>query len=186
LTLNKDKRKLRLQYQKILSEGEIFKIHAQLYNDNFQMVENAEVNLLLTNHSGKEYRYRLNQKNTKYEKILNNLEKGDYQFMISANYKDILIEQEGEFAVLTSQLEQQKLQANWEALMRISDRSNGLFIKKNEFSNLVQTIVKDVNVTAKIYFNEYLSDLIKNKSLFIVLLLCLFIEWTWRKTLGTH
>ena len=186
LTLNKDKRKLRLQYQKLLREGEIFKIQAQLYNDNYQMVESAEVNLLLTNNSGKEYRYRLDQNNTKYEKILNNLEKGDYRFMISATYKDILIEQEGGFAILTSQLEQQKLQANWEALMRISDRSNGLFIKKNQFSNLAQTIEKDVNVTAKIYFNEYLSDLIKKKSLFIVLLLSLFIEWTWRKTLGTH
>ena len=83
-------------------------------------------------------------------------------------------------------MEQQKLQANWQALMRISDRSNGKFITKNEFSNLAQTIKKDVNVTAKIYFNEYLSDLIKKKSLFIVLLLSLFIEWAWRKTLGTH
>ena len=186
LTLNKDKRKLRLQYQKLLREGEIFKIQAQLYNDNYQMVEGAEVNLLLRDNYGKEYRYRLNQKNTKYEKILNNLEEGDYRFMISATYKDVLIEQEGEFAILTSQLEQQKLQANWQALMRISDRSNGKFITKNEFSNLAQTIEKNVNVTAKIYFNEYLSDLIKKKSLFIVLLLSLFIEWAWRKTLGTH
>jgi hypothetical protein len=186
LTLNKDKRKLRLQYQKLLHEGEKFKIQAQLYNDNYQMVETAELNLLLINELGTEYRYSLNPKNRKYEKTINSLEKGDYRFKLSASYKNILIEQEGEFAVLNSQLEQQKLQANWRTLMRISDKSNGLFIKKNEFTDLAQIIDQNVTSSSKIYFNKYLSDLIKQKSLFLVLLLSLFIEWAWRKTLGTH
>tara|TARA_Y100000385_G_scaffold291375_1_gene368973 strand:- start:15870 stop:17942 length:2073 start_codon:yes stop_codon:yes gene_type:complete len=186
LTLNRDKRKLRLQYQKLLHEGEKFKIQAQLYNESYQMVETAELNLLLINELGTEYRYSLNPKNRKYEKTINSLEKGDYRFKLSASYKDILIEQEGEFAVLNSQLEQQKLQANWRTLMRISDKSNGLFIKKNEFTDLAQIIDQNVTSSSKIYFNKYLTDLIKKKSLFLVLLLSLFIEWAWRKTLGTH
>jgi len=186
LTLNRDKRKLRIQYQKILIEGEKFKIQAQLYNDNYQMLENGELNLVIINEKGTEYKYSLIPKNKKYEKIINKLEKGKYRFILSAKYKDIVIKEEGEFAVLNSHFEQQKLTSNWRNLMQISDKSNGLFIEKDDFVRIAQIINQNITSSPKVYYNKYLSDLIKNKSLFLLLLLSLTLEWLWRKTLGTH
>ena len=46
LTLNKDKRKLRLQYPKMIDEGETFYMDVQLYNDNYQLIEDAEISLV--------------------------------------------------------------------------------------------------------------------------------------------
>ena len=59
LTLNKDKRKLRLKYPKIITEGENFQIEAQLYNDNYQLIKNAEINLIIKDQNDKEYIYLL-------------------------------------------------------------------------------------------------------------------------------
>ena len=117
---------------------------------------------------------------------IKNLNKGSYDFKINSKFKQEHTEQSGTFVVLESKLEQQQQEANWKTLKQLSSKSNGLFIKKEKFKDYSEIISSRINSHQKIYYNEYLSDLIKQKSIFLLLLLCLFIEWIIRKRLGTH
>lgn len=186
LTLNKDKRKLRLQYPKIITEGDAFQIDAQLYNDNYQLVEEAELNLLLQDKNGTEFFYTLNPNGTTYKTVVMNLNEGTYQFKVESKFKNKQIDQSGTFAILASKLEQQKQEANWNILKKISNQTQGLFITKDEFDSYSEIIKQNVESHHQVYFSKHLSDLIKQKSIFLVLLLCLILEWTIRKRLGTH
>ena len=186
LTLNKDKRKLRLQYPKMINEGATFYMDAQLYNDNYQLIKDAEMSLVLTNPSKKEYIYSFSPLKHKYKASIKNLNKGNYKFKVNSKFKKEYAEQTGTFVVLESKLEQQQQEANWKTLKQLSSKSNGLFIKKEKFKDYSEIISSRINSHQKIYYNEYLSDLIKQKSIFLLLLLCLFIEWIIRKRLGTH
>ena len=186
LTLNKDKRKLRLQYPKMIDEGATFYIDAQLYNDNYQQIEDAEMSLILTDVSEKEFIYSFSPLKRKYQTSIKNLNKGSYEFKVNSKFKQEHTEQSGTFVVLESKLEQQQQEANWKTLKQLSSNSNGQFIIKDNFKNYSEIISSNINSNQKVYFNEYLSDLIKQKSIFLLLLLCLFLEWIIRKRLGTH
>ena len=186
LTLNKDKRKLRLQYPKIINEGEKFYMDAQLYNDNYQLIEYAEMSLVLTDPNEKEFIYSFSPLKRKYKTVIKNLNKGNYGFKVNSKFKNEFVEQNGTFVVLESRLEQKQKIANWKTLKQISSKTNGQFIKKDNFDNYSEIISSNIDSNQKVYFYKYLSDLIKKKSIFLVLLLCLFLEWIIRKRLGTH
>lgn len=186
LTLNKDKRKLRLQYPKMIDEGTTFYMDAQLYNDNYQLIDDAEMSLVLTDPSEKEFIYSLSPHKRKYQTSIKNLNKGSYEFKVNSKFKNEYTEQNGTFVVLESKLEQEQKIANWKTLKQLSSNTNGQFIIKESFENYSEIISSNIKSTQKVYFNEYLSDLIKQKSIFLLLLLCLFLEWIIRKRLGTH
>ena len=186
LTLNKDKRKLRLQYPKMIDEGATFYMDAQLYNDNYQLIEDAEMSLVLTDPSKKEFLYSFSPLKRKYQTSIKNLNKGSYEFKVNSKFKNEYAEQSGTFVVLESKLEQQQQQANWKTLKQLSSNSSGQFILKENFDDYSEIISSNINSNQKVYFNEYLSDLIKQKAIFLLLLLCLFLEWIIRKRLGTH
>lgn len=186
LTLNKDKRKLRLQYPKIIDEGVTFSMDAQLYNDNYQLIEDAEMSLVLTDPNEKEFIYSFSPLNRKYKTVIKNLNKGSYEFKVNSKFKNEYVEQNGTFVVLESRLERKQKIANWKTLKKISSNTNGQFIKKDNFDNYSEIILSNIDSNQKVYFNKYLSDLIKQKSIFLLILLCLFLEWIIRKRLGTH
>ena len=186
LTLNKDKRKLRLQYPKIVSQGNSFQLNAQLYNDNYQLIDDAELSLYLKDEKKTEHLYTLNSGGTTYNTSIDNLNEGTYQFRVVSKFKDEQTEQTGTFAVLDSQLEQQKLEADWTTLKKISDNTQGLLIQKEDFDNYAEIISNNVEAQSQVYFSKQLSDLIQQKSIFLLLLLSLTLEWAIRKRLGTH
>ena len=186
LTLNKDKRKLRLQYPKMIDEGETFYMDAQLYNDNYQLIEDAEISLVLTDPNEKEFKYSFSPIKRKYKTVIKNLIKGSYEFKVNSKYKNEYAEQNGTFIVIESKLEQEQKIANWKTLKQLSSNTNGQFIKKDNFDNYSEIISSNIDSNQKVYFNQYLSDLIKQKSIFLLILLSLFLEWIIRKRLGTH
>jgi len=186
LTLNEDKRKLRLQYPKMITEGDAFRMDAQLYNDNYRLIKEAELRLLLQDEDGTEFVYSLTPNGSTYKTIIKNLNEGTYQFKVESKFKNEQTEQTGTFAILASTLEQQKQEANWNILKKISNNTGGLFIEKDNFVTYSDIVEKNVERNHQVYFNKHLSDLIKQKSIFLVLLLCLLLEWSIRKRLGTH
>jgi len=159
---------------------------AQLYNDNYQLVKEAELKVLLKDENGTDFSYSLIPNGTKYKTIIKNLNKGTYQFKVESKFKKLKTDQNGTFTVLASKLEQQKQIADWNVLKKISDNTQGLFIEKDNFDVYSDIVEKNIEYNHQVYFSKHLSDLIKQKSIFLVLLLCLLLEWSIRKRLGTH
>jgi len=186
LTLNKDKRKLRLQYPKLINEGATFQIDAQLYNDNYKLVKKAQLSLLITDQNKDEYLYTLSPEGSSYKAKVKNLNEGTYQIKVNAIHKDQQQSQNGVFTVVASKLENQKQTADWDLLSKLSKVSGGMLIQKESFEQYAALIKKNTDLKPQVYYQQYLSDIIKQKGIFLVLLLCLFFEWAIRKRLGTH
>ncbi len=186
LTVNKDKRKLRLQYDKLITEGEPFEIDAQLYDDRYNLVKKASMDMLLSDKNDNDYRFTLIPEGTTYKAKIESLGEGKYSFIINSDYKGNTQSQKGVLTVLSSQLESQDETANWELLEKLSNQSGGAMMTKDSFGEYAAYIKKNVKQKPRIHYLQYLSDLIKQKGIFLVLLLCLFFEWAIRKRLGTH
>ena len=92
----------------------------------------------------------------------------------------------GSFAIMASTLEKQKTETNWNSLKKMSDLTQGRFIEKVDFIKYPEIIESEIGANTQTYFSKQLSDLIQEKTIFFLLLLSLFSEWTIRKSLGTH
>jgi hypothetical protein len=159
---------------------------AQLYNDNYKLIQKAALSLRLTDEDNKEYIYSLSPELSSYKTKLKNLPVGTYQLEVTSIHKDQKQSQKGVFTVMGANLENQKLSANWKLLAQMSKITGGTTIYKESFAQYAATIKKNSNAKTQVYYQQYLSDLIQQKGIFLVLLLSLFLEWALRKRLGTH
>lgn len=186
LTLNKDKRKLRLKYPKLINQDDDFTLDVQLYNDNYQLVKQADMTLNIQSANGIEYSYALKNYGDRYKLKLNNLPVGSYNFELNATYSNNNTALKGTFTILPSNIEQKEQVSQWDVLRMLSDQSNGIYIPKENI-NATATIVKENTKSSSLtYYSKKLSDIINQKLIFLVLLLSLFTEWAVRKSLGTH
>ena len=71
-------------------------------------------------------------------------------------------------------------------MKQISKESNGKFISKNEISNYSEIIINKLKNEYFNNFNEEEKFFIKEKLIFLLLLLSLSTEWLIRKRLGTY
>lgn len=186
LTLNKDKRKLRLHYQKVIDEGQNFLVNAQLYNDNYQLVDDADLSLKLIDINKTENHYSFKNYGDKYQLSIDFLEPGNYRLEVLSKNKGQEITITGELSVTKTSIEQQDYRANWGLLKQLSNLSGGQFISKSNFENYSNVIKQNIPSTSKTHFHKKLSDIINQKLIFLLILLSLCIEWAIRKNLGTH
>jgi len=186
LTLNKDKRKLRLKYPKLINQDDYFTLDAQLYNDNYQLVKQAEMTLNVQSENGIEYSYALKNYGDRYKLKLNNLPVGSYNFELSATHSNNSTALNGTFTIIPSNIERKEQVSQWDVLRMISDQSSGIYISKENINATASIVKENMKSSSLTYYSKKLSDIINQKLIFLVLLLCLFSEWAIRKSLGTH
>jgi len=186
LSIQKDKRSLRLDYPKLLNENQTFHIDAQYYNQSYQLIENAELSLELWDATNNKYQYQLSPENKYYQLDLKNLSPASYQFELKASYKDEEFSQMGTFAIKALNLEALKSESDWNTLQQIADATQGKFITKDEIASLATVIKNDISANQLTYTSRDLIDLIEKKSIFFLLLLTLSLEWALRKWIGTY
>lgn len=184
LKLRKKLDKLNITYPKI-SNNEVFRITANLYNDNYEIVTDSEFSIDI---------YKQNELifNSKFEPIDSffvfetSLSEGEYKFHVNSNYKNEKYKKNGIVKILKYSKEKKNTKSNWNLLKQISKESNGKFISKNEISNYSEIIINKLKNEYFNNFNEEEKFFIKEKLIFLLLLLSLSIEWLIRKRLGTY
>ena len=185
LKLRKKIDKLNITYAKV-SNNEVFRITANLYNDNYEVVtDDCEVSIDI---------YKQNELifNSKFKSIDSffvfetSLSEGEYEFHVNSNYKNEKHKKKGIVKILEYSREKKNTKSNWNLLKQISEESNGKFISKNEISNYSEIIINKLKNEYFNNFNEEEKFFIKEKLIFLLLLLSLSIEWLIRKRLGTY
>ena len=83
LTTNSTKKALVVDYKRFYNEGETIDITAQYFDKNYELDQNAQLNIVLTNTSTKKTKtYNFLKSNIDYKVEFDNLEKGTYAFAV--------------------------------------------------------------------------------------------------------
>tara|TARA_B100001741_G_scaffold311815_2_gene313741 strand:- start:2321 stop:4348 length:2028 start_codon:yes stop_codon:yes gene_type:complete len=180
LSVKEDKRPFRLRHKKIIYENEPLIIDADLYNANYELVNSAEVSLLIKDEDENEYNFSFNKTAISYSLELNELKVGNYSYeaKVLFNGKELL--NKGRFSVLPLELEKNSSQANHQILFNLSQKYGGKSFNKLQFSELKNeiSVIESKNLS---FQEEFQSDLINLKWIFILLFVFLTIEWFLRK-----
>tara|TARA_R110002096_G_scaffold378222_7_gene572175 strand:+ start:46638 stop:48716 length:2079 start_codon:yes stop_codon:yes gene_type:complete len=186
LALKADRSFFRLNVAQEFYEGDPIVFDAQLFNQSYEPVNQAEVKLTLIDEAEREFNYVLNPYKNAYRLIIPSLESGNYSYRAKVNLDGKEYTEKGSLLVKVLQLEQMELLANHNLLFQLAEKSGGELIQLNESSKIAALLKTRTDIHTISYANESLEELINLRWLFFILIGLISLEWFIRKYQGAY
>jgi len=187
LSLKEDKRKFRVTLdQNIFNENEPVFFSAELYNDNYELVNTPDIALSVRNAEGKEFLFTFNKKGNAYALNAGMLPVGNYTFRATTALNNQTLTYEGRFSVQPIQLEQFATTANHAVLRQLSAQHGGEMVYANDLLTLADKIKQAPTIKPVIYQSTQTTPLVHLKWVFFLLALLLSTEWFVRRYYGAY
>ncbi|PSR05702.1 MAG: hypothetical protein BRD50_00065, partial [Bacteroidetes bacterium SW_11_45_7] len=126
LSVKADKRRFKVMPDKnVYAENEPITMEAELYNESYELVNEPEVTITITDEEGKEYPFTFNRTSNAYTLDAGFLPVGDYSFTASTSYNNEKFTYSGDFSVKPLQLELLQTKANHQLLYTLARKYGG-------------------------------------------------------------
>lgn len=186
LCLKEVREQFRLYYDRIASETSPITMKAQVFNDIFELVENAEIQLTLTDSSGNELTYLFDANQMEYNLNMGFLKPGTYTFEARALLGETNFTRYGSFSVEEVNIEQYNTEANFNVLNLLARQSGGQFFLKEQTDELIEHLNSNEQIQAKIHLEKHINDLIDWKWIMMLAVILMALEWFLRKFWGSY
>jgi hypothetical protein len=186
-SVKEDKRKFRVTPGKTsYKENEPILVEGQLYNDNFELVNEPDATLIIKSDEGKEYKYTFSKTSKSYTLNAGMFPSGTYSIYGSVTFNNQLLKAQNTFTIESVNLEQQDKVAKHDVLRSLVKKYGGKLIYKDDLPNLSELIKKDESIKPMIYQSNLTKSVIHLKWICILILLLLGLEWFIRRYLGSY
>ncbi|QNK62224.1 hypothetical protein H7F33_17015 [Pedobacter sp. PAMC26386] len=182
LSVKDDKRKFKVRPVKnTVEENERVLLNATLYNDSYQPVNTPDVNLILKDEKGKTYNFTFSRYESAYQLDAGILPPGNYSYVANTTLGTQHYQDKGSFFVSTLTAEFQQTLANHQLLYQLSSQTNGKLYLPDQLLKIKDDLLKSNQLKTLSYEDRKYEELINLKSLFVLILVLLSIEWFVRK-----
>lgn len=185
-SLSGERSRLNIQYENSYNEQDEVEISAQFYNNSYESISDADINIEIKNLDNEIFNYSFGRKNLAYYLSAGRLQAGIYSFKASVNYGGKTFIKQGKFSVEKVDIEAMSLEADFNLLRNISINSGANFYNKDDWKELINNLAKRediVNIESQQL--EY-KDAIRFPIILVVLFIFLSLEWFIRKQMGSY
>lgn len=187
LSLKEDKRRFRASLSKnIFNENESIFFDAELYNESFELVNEPDASLSITDSEGREFNFTFNRVGEAYRLNAGILPVGNYTFKATVNYNGENLAYDGQFSVQPIQLESYETTADHGMLRLLSEKYGGQLAYPGNVASIAGLIRQRETVRPVIYETTRTQPVINLKWLFFALLGLLALEWFFRRYFGGY
>ncbi len=186
LAIKDDKSKFRIIHNNIFLENEEIVINAELYNDSYELVNDSEVKITLTNNENKKFNFVFNKTSKAYFLNAGILTPGFYEYNATTILGEKKYTQNGKFQVLPLVLEANSLTANAQMLQNLAHKFGGKMVFPTNLDDILTSIKENENISAILYEEHDVKEWIHLKWIFFLLLTLLTLEWFVRKRSGAY
>ena len=187
LTLKEDKRKFRVSVNKnIFNENEPLFFDAELYNNSYELINEPDATITITDEEGKNYNFTFNKKNKSYDLNAGLFPVGNYTFKGSVMSSGEQLTYNGQFSVQPIQLEIYETTADHGLLRLLSEKYGGEMVTHNNMRTIAEKVKSKKSVKPTIYQTTKTRSVINLKWIFFVLLTLLTLEWFLRRYFGAY
>ncbi|MEZ4992447.1 MAG: hypothetical protein R2824_18630 [Saprospiraceae bacterium] len=185
--LKEDKRRFRINMDKnIFDENEPVIFDGELYNDNYELINEPDVTIKITDEEGRDYDFAFNRVNNAYTLNAGILPVGNYRFTATTVASGEQLQFSGQFTVQPIQLELFESTADHRLLRLISDEYGGEVVTPDAITGIAEKIAAKETVAPVIYQSVTTRSVINLKWIFFVLLILLSAEWFLRRYFGGY
>lgn len=187
LSLKEDKRKFRVTPVKnIFNENEQVLFDAELYNDNYELINDPDARIIITNSDGKDFDFTFNKSGRAYTLNAGIFPVGNYTFRAAVTNAGQNLTATGQFSVQPVQLELFETTANHNLLRLLSEQYGGAMVYPNNMAQIAELIKDKGTVKPVIYETAKTRAVINLKWIFFLLLFLLTGEWFLRRYFGAY
>ncbi len=187
VSVKEDKRKFRAWTDKnVYRENEPIQFGAELYNNSYELINDPDVSMIITNAENKQFNYTFNKTARSYSLNAGILAVGTYSYKAFTNVGGQKLEVEGRFSVQPIQLELYETTADHSVLRALSNQLGGATVYPKDMVALADSIKNRTNIKPIMYTTTKTQSAMNLKWIFFVLLTLLSIEWFARRYFGSY
>lgn len=187
LSVKEDKRRFRVFTPKnIFDENERLVFGAELYNESYELVNDPDVHLKITNEAGQEFTYVFNKREKAYYLEPGVFPVGAYRYSSYVEYAGKRLTFDGRFSIQAIEKELYELTADHGMLRGLSSAYGGSAFYINNAEGIADSIRMSDRIKPVIYEFSKTFPLLNFKWLFFIIILLLAAEWFMRKYYGGY
>ena len=186
LSVKEDKRKFRAKSDKnMYRENEPVQFTAELYNNSYELINDSDVRVILTNGEGKQFPYTMNKSGRSYALNAGILPVGNYQYKATTSVGGQELEAGGAFSVQPIQLELYETTADHAVLRALANQFGGSLVFPKDMVSIADSI-KARTLKPVMYTTNKTESVMNLKWIFGLLIFLLAVEWFLRRYFGGY
>jgi hypothetical protein len=186
LSVKVDKSLFRIIMKNHFSENEEIEANAEIYNDSYELVNDADVSLEISDENGKKFPYTFGRTANAYHLLLGNFNPGIYKYSANVNYGGKTFNRKGEFTVTAINIESAVTVANHHLLYNLASRHGGAMLYPKNMQTIVALLNKRDDIKTISYSERRYTDLVNLFWVFLIIVGLLGAEWLLRKRAGGY
>ncbi len=187
LSLKEDKRKFRVSLDKnIFNENEQIIFDAELYNQSYELINEPDASLSITDDKGKKYNFTFDKVSNAYRLDAGLLGVGNYNYTAKTFSNGEELKYNGQFSIRPIQLELFETTADHSLLKLLSDKYGGDMVAPASLSSISSSIKEKGNVKPVLYESTKTRSVINLNWILFLLLGLLVLEWFLRRYFGSY
>ncbi|MCI5056899.1 MAG: hypothetical protein MRY83_12365, partial [Flavobacteriales bacterium] len=184
LALKEDKRKFRVEVDHKFLENQSIEFKSELYNKNYELINDPEVELSIRDDNDKIFKYSFNRTGDFYTVDIGHLPEGRYTYFAKTSLNGEELNGSGSFVVSSIQLEKTEVTANHIMMRSLSKRTGGLSIAPEQLVNLGDSLQRRGDLKPVIYEKTDFENVMDLEWLLFLIILIFSFEWMLRKQNG--
>jgi len=186
MAVKEDKSQFRVMLKNSFSENEAVEIDAELYNDSYQLVNDPEVNIVITDANKKSFPYAFTRTSNAYYLNAGTLPPGEYSYKATTSFGGKAFQKTGMFSVMALNVETMNTVANHSLLNNMASRHKGKMVYPNQLDQLEELLTARDDLKTIVYSQQRYTDLVSFLPVLLLLLTLLSAEWFIRKRNGSY
>ncbi len=186
LALQEDRSLFRVSAENLVFENDAVVFDAELYNRNYELINEPEVQLFLTNEEGVEFSYIMGRTANAYRLDAGTQAPGQYLWEARVTVGNEVYTDEGLFNVRSLDLESLQTIADHNLLFQLANNTGGQLFYPGEWDDMRMHINNREDIHDRLYSHKEFVEVINMKALFFIILLLLAAEWFVRKRSGGY
>ena len=184
-SLQTPKEQFRVTTRHIYHDNEDVLIEAELYNENYEPVNNADAEITITSKdntaSQKPQQYAFNRSGSGYTLPLGTMPAGHYNYTATTTFAGKNLTTSGSFIVEETHLEQANLVADHALLNTLAQTTGAQMLYPDQLDQLPQLLADRDDLKSIVYAHTRYTELLNLPLIFILIVLLLAAEWGIRK-----
>jgi len=168
------------------SENEIVEIDAELYNDSYHLVNEPEVNIVITDKNKRNFMFAFTRTSNAYYLNAGRLSPGEYTFRATTSFAGKTYAKNGKFTVMLLNAEAMNTVANHVLLNNMANRHKGKIVYPEQMDQIEKMLAARDDLKTIAYTRKRYTDLVSFFPVLLILLGLLSAEWFIRKRNGSY
>lgn len=184
LSVKADKSFFRVKCSDKFLENEPVEFEAEVYNESYELINQPDVNLIITDENNKSYPFVFGKTDKAYWLSAGNFPVGTYKYQASVKVGNNLYQKKGEFVIAPLNLEMINTTADHNLLYRLARSHDGDMVYPRNMDQLAKMITNREDMKSVSFSQKRYADLTGNLWVFLVILGLISAEWFIRKRSG--